>query len=416
MDAAAINFKAGYTEPLHLHPMTATHHQQRLYALSQCLLEHQALWRCQPFICSPDWAKSQPELAHTVSQLDDNTLAACQASDQALRQALAHALPSLCAQLESLCEVPETRPPQRRHPPPDIPGRKWQQIELFSHSIKQVSKPLLEWCAGKAHLGRYLAVIHDQPVVSLEIDSALVEEGRNLAARERINLQMRQCDVLADGSTALSPHTHAVALHACGGLHRRLLSAGSDMEVARISWSPCCYHKFIEGEFSPLSDAGRVAGLELRLAEIRGAVRQNTTAGKAERERHHKLQAWKLGFDALQRELRGLDEYLPTPPVSATLAKGSFSDFCKHMAERKQVTLPQNLEFGSYESRGQAAYHRVARQELVRELFRRPLELWLALDEIVFLEERGYFCELSCFCNDRITPRNLFIDAKRIGR
>ena len=53
--------------------------------------------------------------------------------------------------------------------------------------------------------------------------------------------------------------------------------------------------------------------------------------------------------------------------------------------------------------------------ELVRHLFRRPLELWLVLDYAVFLEEQGYRVRLGTFCDRQLTPRNLMLDAVREG-
>ena len=55
----------------------------------------------------------------------------------------------------------------------------------------------------------------------------------------------------------------------------------------------------------------------------------------------------------------------------------------------------------------------MARMELVRHLFRRPLELWLVLDRALFLQEQGYQVELSQFCARELTPRNILIHAEK---
>ena len=51
--------------------------------------------------------------------------------------------------------------------------------------------------------------------------------------------------------------------------------------------------------------------------------------------------------------------------------------------------------------------------ELVRGLFRRPLELWLVLDRALFLAENGYRVEVGTFCESALTPRNLMVLAER---
>ena len=49
---------------------------------------------------------------------------------------------------------------------------------------------------------------------------------------------------------------------------------------------------------------------------------------------------------------------------------------------------------------------------IVRHAFRRPLEVWLALDLAVRLENDGYSVSLGRFCERRLTPRNLLISAR----
>ena len=74
------------------------------------------------------------------------------------------------------------------------------------------------------------------------------------------------------------------------------------------------------------------------------------------------------------------------------------------------MTQPQ---IASFERAGAARLPVVARMELVRHLFRRPLELWLVLDRALFLQEQGYRVELSEFCPRHLTPRNILIHAER---
>jgi hypothetical protein len=69
------------------------------------------------------------------------------------------------------------------------------------------------------------------------------------------------------------------------------------------------------------------------------------------------------------------------------------------------------MAFDAWLEAGAARLERVRRYELVRHLFRRPLELWLVLDYAIFLEEQGYQVRLGQFCARSLTPRNLMIDA-----
>ena len=77
--------------------------------------------------------------------------------------------------------------------------------------------------------------------------------------------------------------------------------------------------------------------------------------------------------------------------------------------------LPAGLDYAALLAQGERRFGDVARMELVRHLFRRPLEIWLLLDRALFLEEQGYRVEVGTFCPKPMTPRNLLIRAVRAG-
>jgi hypothetical protein len=78
------------------------------------------------------------------------------------------------------------------------------------------------------------------------------------------------------------------------------------------------------------------------------------------------------------------------------------------------LILPSGLDFDDYLQQGQQNYRQVFRLELLRRLFNRPLEYWLALDRALYLEDHGYQVSISRFCDRSITPRNLLIQGQRI--
>ena len=385
-----------------------TDFRQQFLALDELLSRHRHYWHSQPFVSAPEWADE----VEFLTEIDDDRIHQAQASDSALLQLFQGQFPELCEQIAELSTIPARQREIPGHAPPSVPGRKWRQIESFAHSIKPLSHPTLEWCCGKAHLSRYLSQLSAGEAQGLEIDAALVASGNALAQKTQQPVQVIQVDVLEDAAADhISSGCHVLGLHACGGLHRKLLTDATAQQAARLSYSPCCYHKFLDRAFQALSAEGQNSELQLTLADLRTAVRQNSTAGSAERRRHHQQQGWRLGFDVLQRELRQVNQYLPTPPLPATALQQDFEYYCRLLAEQKNLHLPAGVNFLAFEQRGRERYRAVIRQELLRALFRRPLELWLVLDQILFLQAAGYRCELTSFCPQSVTPRNLLIDA-----
>ena len=123
--------------------------------------------------------------------------------------------------------------------------------------------------------------------------------------------------------------------------------------------------------------------------------------------------AWRLAFDVLQRELRGVDEYLPTPSLSATWFNKPFAQWCHDLAALKDLPAVPEQNWTALEAQGWQRLAEVRNLELVRGLFRRPLELWLVLDQALFLQEQGFTVELGEFCAIELTPRNLLLLARR---
>ncbi|MBS0551997.1 MAG: methyltransferase [Proteobacteria bacterium] len=292
-----------------------------------------------------------------------------------------------------------------------MPGRKRAQIEAFAAHGPPPAAPLLEWCAGKGHLGRRLALAHGVAVSSLEIDPELCTAGETLAARAGIGQTMLHADALEPGSQAHLRGREVVALHACGELHRTLVRHAGGSGAAGFRIAPCCYHLGAGDGYRPLS---REAALPLHADTLRLAVTETVTAPQHVRRRLMRDQAWKLGFVALRQALQP-DDGAPRPfrPVPAAWLKGDFADFCRALAQRENLPLPAPVDWTRWQTQGERRRLEVRRHELVRHAFRPALEAWLVLDLALGLQERGFEVEVGRFCARTLTPRNLLVLARR---
>ena len=389
-------------------------------ALNEVLLRHQALWQTNPFHAPETFSRlldeSQLNRLHSipVDALED-----LQADDGKLAAALQDVFPMVAEIQLAMHPLPAVKPGLSpavalltEKMLVSVPGRKQAQIRYFADALGPVKHPVLDWCAGKAHLGRSLHAMHRLPVRALEIQPGLVSQGQELARGAAITLHC--ADVMAELPLEwLTDDQQAVALHACGDLHRRFLEVCVSHRLQRISLAPCCYQKTRSEFYRPLSRQAAASPLVLARDDLRTAVRAPVTLSQAENRRRRQLQCWRLGFDLLQRELLGHDNYLPLAPFPVTVLKPGFKHFCRLAATRKHIALPDPIDYAHFEALGQRRFETVTRLDLVRSLFRRCLELWLVLDMALFLEENGYVCRISQFCPVDITPRNLLLDARR---
>lgn len=379
--------------------------------LDQWLAQHKLLWDVQSFHhLDWPWQDSYPGLCAWLAQQTQTPDATT------LEQALQKYVPDYYS--APVMAVDKTTQKTALAPLPSyfaqgIKGRKWQQIVAFSEAV-DLSSPTIEWCAGKGHLGKVLAKQHQVAVHSLEWQASLCEAGAEEAQRLHLDQTFSHTDVLkGEGDEALCNARSAVALHACGDLHRVLIERGIAAKLTSIAISPCCYHLTQDEHYQPLSRQARHGQTDLTKENLKLAVKEVATAGQREQRLKQLELSYRLGFDAWQRDITGENQYLPVPSCPKMLLQKGFFEFCKWAAEQKSLTpFDHTANAKDYEQIGQQRTEHVARIESVMQHFRKPLELWLALDRALCLEENGYQVSITEFCEKGLTPRNLLIYAK----
>lgn len=297
-----------------------------------------------------------------------------------------------------------------------IPGRKWQQIEAFCTHLPSADH-YTDWCCGKGHLARLIHFHKQVPVTGLEYNPELCVKGNQLSEKLGLPVDISEQDVLASIKDSELLQRHITALHACGDLHTQLLNHAVQHKSPALTISPCCYHLTANEYYQPLSDA-LISETPLRLSltknDLKLAVQETVTAPK--RDQHHRrtLKQWRLAFDLLQRELTGIDHYRACPSVPYSILSQGFDALAERFSQHLGFTLPVSMDTSYYLAAAHTRLAEVERLELVRQGFRRALELWLIHDRALLLAKSGYRVRFGTFCDRSLTPRNLLIQAERV--
>ncbi|MBP5952058.1 methyltransferase [Pseudomonas sp. P42] len=401
------------------HVLTGEDLLARFTALDTFLTAHQALWKPRPFThLQLPWEASYPELASWLRgrSLQDAENAHNNPANLADAPEPFASLAALSAELSAVGELPGhalEAASQRLNV--DVPGRKWQQIEAFGSRLSFASQPThwLDWCSGKGHLGRRL-LSTGQQLTCVEYDPALVASGQALSQRHQLNARHVEQDVLAaDASAVLNARHTPVALHACGDLHVRLMQLASAAGCRQMAIAPCCYNRINRTEYQALSLAASGSLLRLSLEDLALPMSETVTAGARVRRQRDTSMARRLAFDLLQRQLSGIDQYLPTPSLPSAWLEKTLANYCRDLAALKELSTIGSQDWPALEAAGWQRLAEVRNLELLRGLFRRPLELWLNLDRALFLAEQGYVVRLGTFCDAPLTPRNFLLLAER---
>ena len=387
----------------------------RFHQLRDVLSEHERLWRPAPFHeLQPAWTQQLPGLTVQLMRLSDESVSHMARDDAALMDWLQPHVPALGV-LRELTQLPQAGVAGAMPPSPsphlsrDVSGRKQSQIAAFANALAPVRQPLLEWCAGKGHLGRLLASQHGVEVCSLELDSVLVDAGRALAARAGVQQTLIEANVLAPASSRLLAGRHGIALHACGDLHMALLRGAVAQQSPALDVVPCCYCRMASPVYVPLNAD---AGLQLTRDELHLAVTGTVTSSVREQRLADRAQAWKLAFLEWRAKAEGV-RGKPFASVPARWLREGFSGWMRRLCAREGMALPDHMDWSTWEQAGWQRFAEVRRLELVRLAFRRALELWLVLDRAVYLQRHGYVVRVQTFCDRSVTPRNILISARR---
>jgi len=448
----------------HKHVRDISESQNRLRAhfiqLDKLLEQGSSLWQVRAFEAKAlPWAAQFPTLATTLWTLDDAVLDTLDAEQSALVDALSPALKQDLAALGldwdlslltlSFAELslgydidsdigfdigsddietatsPNIEVAELAHFSAHIKGRKWEQITAFVQHLPDAGLPVLEWCAGKGHLGRLIAKARGVDVLSLEWQAMLCEEGQAFADKWQLSQRFICADAFAIEGNACENTAHqtnpfraqqqAVALHACGDLHVRLLQLAAAAGTQALAISPCCYHLIQANQYQGLSTLANHSALRLSRHDLQLPLQQSVIANPKQQALRHQEIAWRLGFDALQRSCRGIDAYLPLPAIKQSQLSGEFAEFCHWAAAQKAVTLDADCDFDAWLEIGKQRQRLTRRIDLAAHLFRRALELWLILDRCCFLQESGYRVTLREFCANSVTPRNALILAQKLS-
>lgn len=381
-------------------------------AYNAVLRSYQPYWRFSSFTQAN--LPGTGELERLLDTLSDEQVDRIDACPQLQRDLFAEHFSAVFALPSPLTDSAHVIQPEQEYPfwlTNGIGGRKLAQITALIACLPPLRGQVLEWCAGKGHLGRLLSYAKNVPVRSVEYDASLCEQGTELARQHQISQQFVCADVLA---TKLPVDiAHAVALHACGQLHIALLQQVTEQDLQTLHIAPCCYHLIPAKQYQPLSAAGRQAGLELSRDDLKLAVQAQVTGGERVRRLRYTETLWRQVYQQVREIYLGKQDYRPLPSVAKHWFSGPVEDFVAWAVAEHKYPLPEQIDWSMVMDKAQQRLRRIQRLDLVRHIFRRPLEIWLILDRALYLQEQGYRVDIREFCPYEMTPRNFLLQASK---
>lgn len=386
--------------------------RDRFDALTSWLRDTEGLWRPRPFY-SPvlPWEAEHPELSAWTRSLSQDRI-------RQLEDHLDDDGPPLWRESlqcsRSLTELPNVSidaEPVLTH---GVRARKQRQVAALHAVLAPELTPedtVVEWCAGRGHLGRGLSMGAGCDAILLEHNAALCGPPKGMP--EHPGVRHVEVDVLSDEVHAHIPAgAHLIGLHACGSLTDRLLDVAESRELSRYSVAPCCHWKLHGAErYTPRSRPGTHGDLRLGHGPLHLAVVGMEVTSPSRREARFRTMAMRLAVDRLARERTGDDRHHGFPSLQRRWFRGSLRELREHIATAS-LPVGGDADDDALMAYGTARTWEIRALGLARSLFRRPLELWVDLDRALWMHEQGRAVDVGTFCPPDVSPRNILIRAR----
>jgi SAM-dependent methyltransferase len=293
--------------------------------------------------------------------------------------------------------------------------RKVPQLDALLPALDGLARAatrIVDVGSGRGALSRLAARRFGCPVVGLERCVERVATASAMASRDRVQgVAFEPRDVFVDG-LGLRDGDLALGLHACGELGDQLVSAavrgGADVVLVA-----CCPQKLRAAVREPLSRAA--AGLALPRSAL-GLANLTAQAHGVEVPLEVTMRSREVRF-ALRRLLRERGvELRPGEEMQGVNRKRARSDLASLaglVCAARGLSPPSPAELALRVGEAKVEHALVRRLSLPRSALGRLLEVCVALDRAVFLEENELSVVLATFVPRAVTPRNIALFASR---
>lgn len=306
------------------------------------------------------------------------------------------------------------KPTTPAEPPAELPftnARKRVQVStilaLLRSEYPQLSE-IVDVGAGRGQLTTQAASRLAVPALGLERDPERVEVARALAGT--VPVRFVTADVLSAEQPLLAlpalPHRVLMALHGCGQLGDALITAAA-ATGASVLLLGCCPQKIRGTQRDALVPGGpafprEVLGLANVLARKQGVEGdlRDALAMKETRRAVRELLAARGVAVAAGEEMRGVNRRKPNAGL-AVLAEAA--------CQSRALSPPTPDEITTARERAHAHYRTERRMMLPRSMLGRALEIFIALDRALYLQQHGYRVHVLELFPATISPRNLAV-------
>ena len=410
-------------------------HQKRLQEIAEFLKPYQRIWQNEIMLMYPDPFTEYPlewieELAQFRREEDVIRLEVRDYSGLIQGQSLL----KFYQRIDELCSLPAL--PDF----PDFPAHRFSFLFIIpkkQHEIKKLApfvnafyhqhkiEKIVDIGGGIGNLAQSLTNHYNLKTTSVDMDPALqktgIERHKKNAVKGNNQVEYFNVKVGPDEDkfqALLDPDCMTVGLHTCGALANYQLQAGTKNKIKGMISFGCCYDKLQRDPHSQnISEAGKKIGLTFNQFSLTLAARAHKKMDEKDYEFKLKVKHYRYAIHFLLHDEYGMKELANLGNSHHNLYEESFGTYA--LEQFKRINLEprhskEELDAYFENPARKDLIHKMLAAGLIRDSLGRPMELYILLDRVCYLEEQGYKTQMLEFFNESVSPRNIGIVAERL--
>lgn len=310
-----------------------------------------------------------------------------------------------------------------------VKRKKRHEIEEITPIVDQLMRErnyseVIDIGGGQGHLPRIISSFHGLKSTTIDCNATFQKTGERKLSKypsyrqgkgiHYIHHYFGECR--EHDAKLITPKSLTIGLHTCGPLAIRHLEAFHLSEGESLVNFGCCYLRLDPKTDTNLSEFCQKNGIFINKFALNLATRSHAEMSRDEFELKYRVKQYRNMFHLLLGHKLNHWDFISVGDSPPRHYWGSFFNYVEEKFKFLKMQNPLN-ENEVEDFFQQEEFQKTARKMFLADIIRwrlgRPLEIYILLDRVQWLKERGYHVELFQIFNEEISPRNMAIIATR---
>ena len=286
-----------------------------------------------------------------------------------------------------------------------------------THNIREV----IDVGGGVGHLSRILAGYFDLHSTCIDYNKDHLNRGRQnlqkLRAPEQDKINFVHMDINKTPinefnriQNLFNRESFIVGLHSCGPLSVKLIKSIIHHKARGLINFGCCYLKCDPISDINLSKHASEKPLTITSEGLTLATRAHTELSRVDFDNKFRVKHHRYALHLFLYHELGQNKFLSVGDCNLSIYHESFSKYAR--MKLKQHGFKHDFSdhyLDNFYKKNETLLKKMFLCNLVRWVFGRPLELYILLDRVLYLQEHGYQTTINQYFDGKISPRNIGI-------